>query len=37
MTSPVKFYQFRLGHADADAPKLLKFLTLLKDEYIEDL
>ncbi|MGZ3659762.1 MAG: tyrosine--tRNA ligase [Bdellovibrionota bacterium] len=37
LTSPFKFYQFWLGQADADAPKLLRFLTLLKDEYIEDL
>lgn len=37
ITSPFKFYQFWLGQADADAPKLLKFLTLLKDEYIESL
>ncbi|HEY8280086.1 MAG TPA: tyrosine--tRNA ligase, partial [Bdellovibrionota bacterium] len=37
LTSPFKFYQFWLGQADADAPKLLRFLTILKDEYIEDL
>jgi tyrosyl-tRNA synthetase len=37
LTSPFKFYQFWLGQADADAPKLLKFLTLLRDEYIADL
>jgi tyrosyl-tRNA synthetase len=37
ITSPFKFYQFWLGQADADAPKLLKFLTLLKDEYISGL
>jgi tyrosyl-tRNA synthetase len=37
MTSPFRFYQFWLGQADADLPKLLRFLTLLKDEYIEDL
>jgi tyrosyl-tRNA synthetase len=37
LTSPFRFYQFWLGQADADAPKLLRFLTLLQDEYIEDL
>jgi tyrosyl-tRNA synthetase len=37
ITSPFKFYQFWLGQADADAPKLLRFLTLLNDEYIDDL
>lgn len=37
LTSPFRFYQFWLGQADSDAPKLLRFLTLFKDEYIEDL
>ena len=37
LTSPFKFYQFWLGQADADAPRLLRFFTLLRDEYIEDL
>jgi tyrosyl-tRNA synthetase len=37
LTSPFKFFQFWLGQADADTPKLLRFLTLLNDEYIEDL
>jgi tyrosyl-tRNA synthetase len=37
LTSPFRFYQFWLGQADADAPKLLRFLTLLKDEYIASL
>lgn len=36
-TSPFKFYQFWLGQTDTDTPKILRFLTLLKDEYIEDL
>jgi len=37
LTSPFKFYQFWLGQADADAPRFLRFFTLLNDEYIEDL
>lgn len=37
LTSPFRFYQFWLGQADADAPKFLRYLTLLKDEYILDL
>lgn len=37
LTSPFRFYQFWLQQADADAPKLLRFLTLLKDEYIQEL
>lgn len=37
LTSPFRFYQFWLNQADADAPKFLRFLTLLKDEYISDL
>jgi len=37
LTSPFKFYQFWLGQADVDAPKFLRYLTLLKDEYIESL
>jgi len=37
LTSPFKFYQYWLGQPDVDAPKILRFMTLLKDEYIEDL
>jgi tyrosyl-tRNA synthetase len=37
MTSPYKFYQFWLGQADADVPKILRFLTLLSDSYIEEI
>jgi tyrosyl-tRNA synthetase len=37
MTSPFQFYQFWLQQADADAPKLLKYLTLLSDKYIGEL
>lgn len=37
LTSPFRFYQFWLQQADADTPKLLRFLTLLHDEYIADL
>jgi len=37
LTSPFRFYQFWLQQADADAPKLLRALTLLKDEYIATL
>ncbi len=37
LTSPFRFYQFWLGQADADTPKLLRFLTLLQDDYIADL
>jgi tyrosyl-tRNA synthetase len=37
LTSPFRFYQFWLGQADADAPKFLRYLTLLRDEYIESL
>lgn len=37
LTSPFRFYQFWLGQADADAPKLLRYLTLLNDNYISDL
>lgn len=37
LTSPFRFYQFWLQQADADVPRLLRFLTLLKDEYIETL
>lgn len=36
-TSPFQFYQFWLGQADADVPKLLKALTLLSDERIHEL
>ncbi len=34
MTSPFAFYQFWLNQADADLPKLLRFLTLFTDKYI---
>jgi tyrosyl-tRNA synthetase len=37
LTSPFRFYQFWLQQADADAPKFLRYLTLLKDEYITSL
>jgi tyrosyl-tRNA synthetase len=37
LTSPFRFYQFWLGQADADVPKLLRFLTLLSDGYISEL
>ena len=37
MTSPYKFYQYWLNCADADAPTLLKFFTLLGQEEIADL
>lgn len=37
MTSPFRFYQFWLQQADADVPKLLRALTLLKDQYIAEL
>ncbi len=37
MTSPFQFYQFWLQQPDSEAPKLLKFLTLLSDKYIEEL
>lgn len=36
MTSPYKFYQFWLGQADADVAKILRFLTLLSDSYIDE-
>lgn len=35
LTSPYQFYQFWLQTADADAPKLLKHLTLLDDASIK--
>ena len=37
LTSPFRFYQFWLQQPDADTPKLLRFLTLLKDDYINEL
>jgi tyrosyl-tRNA synthetase len=37
MTSPFQFYQFWLQQPDSDAPKLLRFLTLLNDNYIGEL
>jgi len=37
LTSPFKFYQFWLQQPDSDTPKLLRTLTLLKDEYIQNL
>jgi tyrosyl-tRNA synthetase len=37
MTSPFKFYQFWLGQADADVMKCLRFLTLLRDDYLASL
>lgn len=37
LTTPFRFYQFWLGQSDTDVPKLLRFLTLLKDDYIEGL
>ncbi len=37
LTSPFRFYQFWLQQADADCPKLLRFLTLLTDAYIAEL
>jgi tyrosyl-tRNA synthetase len=36
MTSPYKFYQFWLGQADADVGKILRYLTLLSDSYIDE-
>jgi tyrosyl-tRNA synthetase len=36
-TSPYKFYQYWLGQADADLPKLFNFLTLFQDSYIAEL
>ncbi|MCO5143946.1 MAG: tyrosine--tRNA ligase [Oligoflexia bacterium] len=36
-TSPFRFFQFWLQQPDTEVPKLLRFLTLFKDEYIEDL
>jgi tyrosyl-tRNA synthetase len=37
MTSPYKFYQYWLNCADADAPKLLRFFTLMGQSEIADL
>lgn len=37
LTSPFRFYQFWLNMPDADTPKLLRFLTLFKDDYIANL
>ena len=37
LTSPFRFYQFWLQQADIDVPKLLRYLTLLRDEYIVEL
>lgn len=36
MTTPYKFYQYWLGQADADVAKILRFLTLLTDQYIDE-
>lgn len=37
MTSPYQFYQFFLGAADADVPRLIRVFTLLSQEEIEAL
>lgn len=37
LTSPYQFYQFWLGTADADCPRLIRVFTLLLREEIEDL
>lgn len=37
LTSPFRFYQYWLGQADADIPKLLNFLTLFDDAYIAEI
>lgn len=37
LTSPFRFYQFWLQQADADMTKLFRFLTLFRDEYIDEL
>ncbi|MDR2727551.1 MAG: tyrosine--tRNA ligase [Chitinispirillales bacterium] len=37
MTSPYKFYQYWLNCTDEDAPKLLRFFTLMNKEEISDL
>lgn len=36
LTSPFRFYQYWLGQADADIPRLLNFLTLFDDSYIAE-
>lgn len=37
MTSPFQFYQFWLGQADAEMPKLLRTLSFFDDDYLAEL
>ncbi len=37
LTSPFRFYQYWLGIHDTDAPKVLRYLTFFRDDYVANL